>query len=111
MIAPITSWPATTAQRWRKCFSTSPAAGFRRRCGERVGVASGDRTAPDRRDDPALLVSFALVVAAAAGIAVLAGAADHHLGVPAELHLAECRVFRPRRRHPDRRGDPVGHPV
>ena len=28
---------------------------------------------------------------------LLAGAADHHLGFFAELHLADCRVFRPRR--------------
>ena len=52
-----------------------------------------------------------LVVAATAGTAVLAGAADHHLGLSADLHRAECRVLRARRRHADRRGDPVGHPV
>src|ERR1700736_6142245 len=111
MTAPTTSWPATTGRRWRRCFSTSPAAVFRRPCGERIGHGFGYRAAPDRGDDPALLVSLALVVAAASGIAVLAGVADYHLGVPAKLHLAECRLFRPRRRHPDRRGDPVGHPV
>src|ERR1700694_5324041 len=70
-----------------------------------------DRASSHRRDDPALLVSPALVVAASTGIDLLAGVADHHLGVSAELHRAECRVFRARRRHPDRRRDPVGHPL
>ena len=73
--------------------------------------ARGHRAASHQRDDPALLVPAAVVVAAAAGIDLLAGAADRDLGLPAELHLAECRVFRAGRRHPDRRGDPVGHPV
>src|ERR1700731_133819 len=101
MTAPTTSWPATTGRRWRRCFSTSPAAVFRRRCGERIGHASGYRAAPDRGVSLALLVSVALLVAAASGAAVLAGVADHHLGVPAKLHLAECRLFCPRGRYPD----------
>src|SRR4029079_13882088 len=67
--------------------------------------------APDRCDDPALLVSAALVVAATAGTALLAGAADHHVGLFADLHRAECGVLRARRRHAGRRGDPVGYPV
>src|SRR5450631_781551 len=111
MTRPTASWPATTARRWRKCFSTSPAAGFRRARRERARPALGYRATSHQCDDPALLVSVAVVVAAAAGIAVLAGVADHHLGLSAELYFAECRIFRPRRRHPDWRGDPVGHPV
>src|ERR1700730_16722697 len=111
MTAPTTSWPATTGPHWRKCFSTSRAAAFRKAHCERTGAAQGDRAASHQRDDPALLVSVDVVVAAAPGIAVLAGAADHHLGIPADLHRAECRVLRARRRYPDRRRDPVGHPV
>src|SRR5712671_3441195 len=111
MTRPTASWPATTGRRWRKCFSMSPAAGFRRALRERARPALGYRAASHPCDDPALLVSVAVVVAAAVGIAVLAGVADHHLGPPANLHRAECRVFRARRRHPDRRGDPVGYPV
>src|ERR1700682_5334882 len=105
------SWPATTARRWRRCSSTSPAAGFRKAPRERARFAGGYRAASHRGDDSALLVPVAVVVAAPAGIDLLAGAADHHLGLPADLYRAECRVFRARRRYPDRRGDPVGHPV
>src|SRR5665213_3261011 len=111
MTARTTSWRATTGRRWRKCSSTSRVAGFRRPHGERARVALGDCAASHQRDDPALLVSVDVVMAATPGIAVLAGAADHHLGIPANLYRAECRIFRARRRHPDRRGDPVGHPV
>ena len=64
-----------------------------------------------QRDGAALLVSADVVVAAAAGADLLAGAADHHLGLSAELHFAERQFLRARRRHADRRGDPVGHPV
>src|ERR1700682_3747776 len=71
----------------------------------------GYRAASHRGDDSALLVSVDLVMAASIGIDLLAGAADHHLGLSADLYRTECGVFRARRRHPDRRGDPVGHPV
>src|ERR1700732_5564466 len=111
MTALMASWPAITAPRSRKYFSTSPAAAFRRARREPTRRAPGDRAASHPCDDPALLVSFDVVVAAAAGIDLLAGAADHHLGIPAELHLANIGVFRARRRHADRRGHPVGHPV
>src|ERR1700676_2260537 len=102
MTVPTRSWPATTGRRWRKCFSTSRAAAFRKARHEQLGDEPGYRAAPHQRDDPALLVSADVVVAAAAGTALLAGAADHHLGIPADLHRAECRVLRPRRRHLDR---------
>src|ERR1700737_3273250 len=105
------SWPATTGRPWRKCFSTSRAAGFRKARHDRACHAPGHRAASHQRDDPALLVSFAVVLAAPAGVALLAGVADHYLGISANLHRPECRVFRARRRHPDRRGDPVGYPV
>src|SRR5437588_12721958 len=111
MTAPITSWRDTIERRWRKSFSTSRAGACRRRRREPARPPFGDRAASDRRDDPALLVPAAVVVAATAGTAVLAGAADHHLGLSADLHRAERRVLCPGGRHPDRRGDPVGHPV
>src|ERR1700682_4111395 len=111
MTAPMASWRATTAPRSRKYFSTSRAAAFRRARREPTRHAPGDRAASHQCDDPALLVSFDVVVAASSGIDLLAGAADHHLGIPAELHLADVGVFRPRRRLADRRRDPVGHPV
>src|SRR3974390_2097132 len=98
------SWPATTARRWRRYFSTSPGAARRKPRRERARYASGYCAASHPGDDPALLVPVALVVAAPSGTAVLAGAADHHLGLSADLHRAECRVLRPRRRYPDRRG-------
>src|ERR1700712_4849922 len=110
MTALTRSWPATTGRRWKKCFSTSRAAAFRR--GHREPFRHGRyRAASDRRHDPALLVFADLVLAAAIGTAVLAGAADHHLGISADLYRGERRLLRARRRHPDRRGDPVGHPV
>src|SRR5450756_1310236 len=111
MTARTRSWPATIARRWRTCSSTSPAGGYRRARREQARFALGYRTASHLCDDPALLVSPDVVVAASSGIAVLAGAADHHLGISAELHLANIGVFRARRRQPDRRRDPVGHPV
>src|SRR5229473_2874615 len=111
MTALMASWPAITVRRSRKYFSTSPAAAFRRARREPTRHAPGDRAASHQCDDPALLVSPDVVVAASFGIDLLAGAADHHLGIPAELHLANVGVFRARRRHADRRGHPVGHPV
>src|SRR3979409_1798721 len=111
MTARIRSWRATTGRRWRKYFSTSRAAVFRKARHERAHDDQGDRAASDRRDDPALLVSAAVVLAAFAGTDLLAGPADHHLGLSAELHFANVRILRPRRRHIDRRRDLVGHPV
>src|SRR6266700_3614560 len=111
MTPPIRSWPATTGRRWRKYFSTSPAAAFREARRERTRFAWRHRSASHRCDDSALLVPVDLVVAASVGIDLLAGAADYHLGLSADLHFAERRIFCASRRHPDRRGDPVGHPV
>src|ERR671919_1589997 len=111
MTAPTRSWPVTTGRRSKRYFSMSRAVAFRRWRREPARLPSRHRAAPDRCDDPALLVSAALVVAATAGTIVLAGAADHHLGLFADLHRAECGVLCARRRHADRRGDPVGHPV
>src|ERR1700747_2635490 len=91
------SWPAITGRRWRKCFSMSRAAACRNARREQVRHLWRDRAASHRGDDPALLVSFGVVMAAAAGVALLARLADHHLGIPAKLHHAECRVFRARR--------------
>src|SRR5437879_2355119 len=110
--APTRSWRATTARRWRKCFSTLRAGGWWRRArDERSGHASRHFAAPHPCDGAALLVSADVVLAAAAGADLLAGAADQHLGLSAELYLADVGVFRARRRFADRRGDPVGHPV
>src|SRR5690242_15280621 len=109
MIRPRRSWRATTAPRWRTCFWMSPAAATGRPHNEQPDVP--DCAAPDRGDDPALLVHPAIVLAAHAGAGLLADAADHHLGLPAELYQRQCRLLRPRRRHADRRRDPVGHPV
>ncbi len=46
-----------------------------------------------RRDDPALLVSADVVLAAASGNSVLAGAAADLVGFSADLHFAEFRLF------------------
>src|SRR5262249_52893741 len=123
------SWRATAATRWSRCSSTSRAAAVKpawkrahrtmcapsttrrgRRCHERSRRAS-HLAAPDWRDDPALLVLADLVVAATAGIGLLADPAGRHLGLPAELHRAERQFLCARRRHADRRRHPVGHPV
>src|ERR1700732_3902358 len=106
-----TSWCATTGQRWRKWSSTSRAAAFRRARREQARDGRGYCAASDQRDDRALLVSVDVIMAAAIGIALLAGAADHHLGISSELHLPECRLFLARRRYAGRCSDPVGHPV
>src|SRR5258708_16540309 len=110
MTARTASWPVTTGQRWRKCFSTSRAAGFRKRRHERTRFDRRDRAASHQRNDPALLVSFAVVLAAAIGTALLAGAADRHLGFSADLHRPKFRGFfpRPRPLYPPPR--PLGHP-
>src|SRR6476469_3071459 len=111
MTVPTASWPDITARRWRRCFSTLRAAGFGRARREQACHALGYRAASNYRDDPSLLVPVVVVVATSAGTGLLAGPADHHLGFPADLYLAGLRVLRRRRRHPDRRRDPVGHPV
>src|SRR2546421_11442801 len=111
MTPPTGSWPATTGRRWRKYFSMSPAAASRKAHRERTRSAWRYRAASHQRDDSALLVPADLVVAASARTDLLAGAADHHLGLSADLHFAERRIFCASRRHLDRRGDPVGHPV
>src|ERR1700691_3810478 len=66
---------------------------------------------PCRRDDAALLVSAALVMAAAARPRLLAHGSDAHLGLPAILHRQQCWLLRPRRRHLYRGGAALGHPV
>src|SRR5207302_8429624 len=113
--APTRSWRATTAPRWKRYSSTSRAAGCGRRRHERGRPR--DRH-PSRHflasypgNGAALLVSLDVVVAAAAGADLLAGAADHHLGLSAELHFAIVGILCQRRRLADRRRDPVGHPV
>src|SRR4051794_10694192 len=111
MTARTRSWPATTAPRWKRCFWMSRAAAARRTPRERGRLPSRHLAASHQRDGAALLVFADVVVAAPAGTDLLAGAADHHLGFPADLHLADIGVFRPRRRLADRRRDPVGHPV
>src|SRR5215204_6286364 len=92
---PTRSWRAITGTRWKKCFSMSRVAGPRRRRHEpfrpRDRHASRDFGASHPGDGAALLVSSDVVVAAAAGADLLAGAADHHLGFSAELHFAERR--------------------
>src|SRR5579871_2309400 len=67
--------------------------------------------APGRRDDPALLVSPPVVMAAAPRAHLLADGADADLGFPAALCRPECGLFRTRRWHFHRRGAVVGHPV
>src|SRR6185437_15817083 len=111
MIVPIASWSATTAPRWRTSFSMSHGAAARGGSREHAGYQHGHLVAPDCRDGPALLVPPDVVLAAAPGIDLLAGVADHHLGVHPNLYRADFRVLRPRRRHADRSRDPVGHPV
>src|SRR5436190_7291116 len=109
--APTRSWRATTAPRWRRCFWTSPADGWRRARHECHRRPSRDFGPSHPCDGAALLVPADVVLAAASGTDLLAGAADHHLGLPAELHLADLGLFRPRRRLADRRRHIVGHPV
>src|SRR6195952_1049722 len=109
--APTRSWRATTARRWRKCFSTSRVGGWRRAHDERDRHDQRDFAASHPCDGAALLVSPDVVLAAAAGTGLLAGAADHHLGLSAELYLADVGIFRPPRRVAFGRGDPVGNHV
>src|SRR2546429_6650716 len=94
---PSRSWRAMAATRWRKFFSTLRAAATGRARNERACAArgAGHRAPSHQRDGAALLVSPDVVLAAAIGIDLLAGAADHHLGFSAELHRAERQLFRP----------------
>src|SRR6267154_1271918 len=108
---PTRSWRATTVRRWKRCFWTSRADGCGRARRDRDRGPSRDLGASHQRDGAALLVSPDVVVAAASGADLLAGAADHHLGLPAELHLADFGILRARRRLADRRRHPVGHSV
>src|SRR5215218_8408248 len=124
---PTRSWRATTAPRWKKCSSTSRAGGPKRfpakwtpvrakktRQNKAPGRVPHERGSPSsrhlgashQRDGAALLVSADVVLAAAFGADLLAGAADHHLGFPAELPFADVGVFRAGRRLADRRRDP-----
>src|SRR4026209_1517480 len=66
---------------------------------------------PYRRDDPPLLVSLALVVAAHPRPDLLARGADADVGLPPALRLAECELLRASRRRLHRRSAAVGHPV
>src|SRR3954451_3770839 len=128
---PTRSWRATTVPRWKKCSSTSRARepkrpakwtpvrvrktrqnktpGRARR--ERGRAPTRDCGASHQRDGAALLVFADVVLAADAGAGLLAGAADHHLGLPAELSLADVGFLRAGRRLADRRCHIVGHPV
>src|SRR3981189_3248193 len=74
MTVRTTSWLATTGRRWRRCFSTSPAAAFRKVRHEPARQAPRDLAASDQRDDLALLVSADVLVAAPAGTDLLARA-------------------------------------
>src|SRR6185312_9498069 len=86
-------WPATAAPISSRCSSTSRAAASRFRRHERSHPAARHLAFPDRRDDPALLVSSAVVLAAAAGIDVLADPPGHHLGLPAAYIAQNAGYF------------------
>src|SRR6185437_4532574 len=105
------SWHATAGARSKRYFWTScaAAASKARRRNDRAG--HGVFAPAGRRDDAALLVPAALVVAATARSRLLAHRADADLGLPAILHCQQCRVLRARRRHLYRRRIAVGHPV
>src|SRR5690242_4160353 len=103
------SWRATAARIWRKCFSTLRAgAGRRKKTHKRLpdetrGAPHCVLAATHLRDGAALLLSAALVLAAPARAHLLAGRADADVGLPAALRLAECRLLRARGRHLHRR--------
>src|SRR5580704_17445666 len=104
----------TAGARWRRFSWTWPAGAVwraRRRNDDAQRRRFGLFPAAHRRDDAALLVSPAFVVAAAARSGLLADGADGHLGLPAILHRAERRLFCPSRRHLHRRRAAMGHPV
>src|SRR5215211_1405390 len=100
---------------WRRCFWTLRVdAGKRRRprneryqrtlCG-----ACDFLVSPRRRDGAALLVSAALVLAASAGVDLLAGGADADVGLSADVCIGERRLLRAGRGDFHRRGAAVGH--
>src|SRR6185312_1332430 len=101
---------ATGGRIWKRCSSTSRAAAFARR-------PRNDHARylvlllPRRRDGAALLVSFALVLAAAARPDLLADGADADVGVPADVCRAERGLLRARRRRIHWLRPLVGHPV
>src|ERR1700683_3213023 len=115
--------PAARSRRFSSTWRAAAASGARRhndrahsgplltlpRSWGRAGW--GFFPAPRRGDDAALLVSVALVLAAAGRARLLADGADDHLGLSAVLHHAEGRLFCPCRRHADRCGAALGHPV
>src|SRR4051794_30123263 len=107
------SCSATIAPRWSRYSSMWRAGARRRTCREagRGPQRPWYRTASHRRDDPALLVSDAVVMAAAGRTRLLAHLADRVVGISADLHRAECGLLRSGRRHLYRRGHAVGHPV
>src|ERR1700722_6498380 len=91
-------WRATDAARWKRCSSTwravaampaRPRSERRARHQPRSRARLRDFLAPDRRHDRALLVSAALVVAAASRARLLAGGADADVGLPAALYRPE----------------------
>src|SRR4051794_17065815 len=94
------SCSAIIAPRWSRYSSTSRAVARRRACRERPRRSrpSRYRAPPDRRDDPALLVFDAVIMAAAGRTRLLADLADRVVGISAALHRAECQLLRARRR-------------
>src|ERR1700728_4945615 len=106
-------WPATVARRLRKSswMLRVAAASSTRRRNDPAGEHFCLFATAHGRNDAALLVSAALVVAAAARSRVLADGANDHVGLPAILHHAECRLLCARRRHVHRRGAAVGSSV
>src|SRR5258706_15247191 len=82
-----------------------------RRHNERVLLhASELLAAPDWRAGAALLVSAALLLAAAARTDLLVDGAGADLGIDPALCRAALGIFRARRRHADRRHAAVGNP-
>src|SRR5437870_5402663 len=98
---PTRSWRATTGTRWKKCSSTSRAAGWRRgHRRERDHSPSRHFLAPYPGDGAALLVSADVILAAAAGAVLLRfqflrdrAAADRVL-LQSDLHELVGRNFR-----------------
>src|SRR5208337_3624746 len=94
------------AARWKRSSSMWRAGATKPRPRNDHGDRKRPRILAAARggDDAALLVSLALVLPAADRADLLARGADDHLGLHPILRDAECRFFRPRRRHADRRG-------
>src|SRR3984957_20547636 len=107
------------AARWKKSFSTWHAGATKcaRRRSDHHHQDHAHRkrvrlfAAAPRADDAALLVPPAVVLAAAESAAPLARVAAAQLGLHPVLRDAEWRLFRSRRRQPDRRGLAMGHSV